>query len=203
MMRQLRIFLHAHVTQSEDNAKFINGARDTNGVRSFANDTFFQWVRTTSADHTSCPYSFSFVSCLMSALNNGQECFPTASEKYLAEDMCRHLATMCRMYNDYGSVSRDEAENNLNSINFPEYESYTSPDSKKTALFQLAEYERSCLNVARERLGAETRSPSDAAKVKGRQMELWDMFCDVTDLYGQIYVVRDIASRMTTAGKKV
>jgi len=198
--RDLRTFFHAHITQSKDNATFTSQSRS--GIYSPTAETFFQWVRTTSADHTSCPYSFSFVSCLLSALNDGIECFPTVSEKYLAAAMCRHLATMCRMYNDYGSVARDEAENNLNSINFPEFGLKRGDDNslndKMKTLFKLAEYERSCMEEARRRLGQEQRSPSDAAKVKERQMALWYMFCDVTDLYGQIYVVKDIASRMAT-----
>jgi hypothetical protein len=206
--RDLRIFLHAHVTQTEDNAAFTTWQKSSSrGTFSTAKEPFFQWVRTTSADHTSCPYSFSFVSCLLSALNDGVECFPSVGEKYLAAATCRHLATMCRMYNDYGSVARDMAEKNLNSIDFPEFElggakksgeDNDSKDERKNALFQLAEYERSCMEEARRRLGLEPRT-SDKAKAKERQMKLWYMFCDVTDLYGQIYVVKDIASRMIVA----
>ena len=205
--RELRKFLHAHVTQSIDNARF---GLQPQGEELYSNatDTFFWWVQTTSADHTSCPYSFSFVSCLLSAMNRGHECFPTAGEKYFASVMCRHLATMCRMYNDYGSVARDKTERNLNSVNFPEFETISGTglavdamDAKKKALFKLAEYERSCLDEALRRLSEEASGPqgSDsfkAATVKERQIAIWRMFCNVTDLYGQIYVVRDIASGM-------
>ena len=205
--RELRNFLHAHVTQSIDNARF---GLQPQGEEVYSNttDTFFHWVRTTSADHTSCPYSFSFVSCLLSAMNGGRECFSTVSEKYLASAMCRHLATMCRMYNDFGSVARDKAERNLNSINFPEFETISgtglavnAKDAKKTALFELAEYERNCLDEALRRLSEKSGGSRDshrfeAETVKERQIAIWRMFCDVTDLYGQIYVVRDIASGM-------
>lgn len=207
MRRELRNYLHAHVTQSIDNARF--GLQpQSEEFYSNATDTFFRWVRTTSADHTSCPYSFSFVSCLLGAMNGGRECFSTVSEKYLASAMCRHLATMCRMYNDFGSVARDRAERNLNSVNFPEFEtpSGTGPavnakDAKKTALFELAEYERSCLDAALRQLSEKSSGSRDshsfeAETVKERQIAIWRMFCDVTDLYGQIYVVRDIASGM-------
>lgn len=205
--RELRNFLHAHVTQSIDNARFGLQPQGE-GVYSNATDTFFQWVRTTSADHTSCPYSFSFVSCLLSAMNGGRECFSTVNEKYLASAMCRHLATMCRMYNDFGSVARDRAERNLNSVNFPEFETLSgtglavnAKDDKKTALFELAEYERSCLDAALRQLSEKSSGSRDfhsfeTETVKERQIAIWRMFCDVTDLYGQIYVVRDIASGM-------
>ena len=215
--RELRAFLHAHVTQTEDNTKFqkqqqnkIRQQKNRNGQAyaaafSSATDTFFHWVRTTSADHTSCPYSFSFVSCLFgSLLFHGRECFPTVREKYLASATCRHLATMCRMYNDYGSIARDADEGNVNSVNFPEYDNADSVEDKKSALWELAQYERACLDDALARLGgaaASSKTPPAAADggAAERHMALWQMFCDVTDLYGQIYVVRDIASRMVAA----
>ena len=211
--RELRTFLHAHVTQSIDNARFGQQPQDEE-VYSNPTDTFFRWVRTTSADHTSCPYSFSFVSCLLSAMNGGREAFSTVDEKYLASAMCRHLATMCRMYNDYGSVARDKAERNLNSVNFPEFETISGTElakdatnTKKKALFTLAEYERSCLVEALRRLsekdgGAQDSYRFEAQTVKERQIAIWHMFCNVTDLYGQIYVVRDIASGMVKPAAK-
>lgn len=200
---ELQKFLHAHVTQSLDNTRFAQNGE----VYSDSTETFFQWVRTTSADHTSCPYSFWFVSCLLSTMDGGRDCFSTVAEKYFASDMCRHLATMCRMYNDYGSVARDKAEGNLNSVNFPEFgtvggkqKAMDVMEAKKKALFKLAEYERSCLDESLRRLSEEGRGSgshsAEAEMVKERQITIWRMFCDVTDLYGQIYVVRDIASRM-------
>lgn len=215
--RELRAFLHAHATQTEDNTRFQNQSQQNGSPHSSpqqhhkhepgaafstATDTFFHWVRTTSADHTSCPYSFSFVSCLFSSMVfNGRECFPTVREKYLASATCRHLATMCRMYNDYGSVSRDADEGNVNSVNFPEYEgcSPTTVDDKKKALLELAQYERACLDDAMARLAEAAPGPRAVGGAAERHMALWQMFCDVTDLYGQIYVVRDIASRMVAS----
>lgn len=227
LARELRTFLLAHVTQTEDNTRFAQDQKITNATNSnkqhgpqeftSARTSFFQWVRTTSADHTSCPYSFAFVAALLSAsVGDGADCFPTVREKYLAEAACRHLATMCRMYNDYGSLARDRAELNLNSVDFPEFGRGGSVDvvrdeRKKEALFSLADYERSCLDLAlggletqgrmEEEVGPETFDStatvnSHAKRLHGRKMAIWRMFCDVTDLYGQIYVVRDIASRM-------
>ncbi|KAI3325481.1 hypothetical protein HD806DRAFT_490424 [Xylariaceae sp. AK1471] len=209
--RELRTFLYAHVTQLEDNSRFQQQQPRTEERQqpgcatayTSSTDSFFHWVRTKSADHTSCPYSFSFVGCLMSArLLNSRDCFFTVHEQYLAAVSCRHLATMCRMYNDYGSITRNVAEGNLNSINFTEYQSTaggttSSVDVQKRALFDLAEYERTCLDDSLRRLAGLSRKTGDAGldRVKDRQMEIWRMFCDVTDLYGQIYVVRDIGIR--------
>jgi len=232
--RNLRTFLLAHVTQTEDNCRFA--ASQDQGSLTFtgAGDSFYHWVHTTSADHTSCPYAFAFISCLIaSSLAGGEgegegeseDCFPTATQKYLAEAMCRCLATMCRMYNDYGSVSRDRLEGNLNSVNFPEFltESPASIPSgshdeedeitaRKETLLALAGYEREDLNEIFSRLDAaiesaseEKTSTSEFRSREKRKMAIVGMFIDVTDLYGQIYVIRDIASRMTrnvgSAGK--
>ncbi|KAI0008534.1 Copalyl diphosphate synthase [Xylariaceae sp. FL0662B] len=201
--RELRTFLLAHATQAEDNARFIQFRREERTYTT-ATESFFRWVNTTSADHTSCPYSFAFVGCLLSTLKGGGESFDTVDTKYLSASLCRHLSTMCRMYNDHGSVRRDNAEGNLNSINFPEFQRVRTTlsdltDVKKEALFRLAEYERSCVNQALNRLVSESTSPdgrSPGEKERNeRQMAIWKMFCDVTDLYGQIYVVRDITNQ--------
>ncbi|KAI0454657.1 hypothetical protein F5B21DRAFT_524467 [Xylaria acuta] len=207
--RRLRTFLLAHITQTEDNCRFTG--TQSQGTYTEARDSFFHWVRTTSADHTSCPYSFAFISCLISSsLAPGQDCFPTTTQKYLAEAMCWRLATTCRMYNDYGSVERDKLEGNLNSVNFPEFQltpnstqkttsSTVTGDRRKDTLLAFAEYERKDLDEIVARLDGEIDSAETSPEFKNREkrkMAILRMFVDVTDLYGQIYVIRDIASRM-------
>jgi hypothetical protein len=223
LRHELRVYLQAHVTQTEDNARLKQcgaGAAATATA-----DTFSRWVRTTSADHTSCPYAFAFVSCVLSSSSTygggrGDECFPTASQKYFAESWCRHLAIMCRMYNDIGSIARDAAEANLNSVDFPEF-AYAKPvltngngvhtdgvnkptangavkdlDEKKEELFKIAEYERACLNEAQLWLEGEMLRKGPMQEANKAKLAVWRVFRDVTDLHGQIYVVRDIASRI-------
>jgi len=202
LQQELRVYLQAHVTQTEDNARLEQcgaGAAATATA-----DTFSHWVRTTSADHTSCPYAFAFVSCLLSSSSTygggrGDECFPTASQKYFAESWCRHLAIMCRMYNDIGSIARDAAEANLNSVDFPEF-ACAGPGEhlarKKDELFKLAEYERARLNDAQQWLEGEMLRKGPLQEANKAKLAVWRVFRDVTDLHGQIYVVRDIASRI-------
>ena len=194
---ELRVFLLAHITQAEDNARFANQQMPDSSITypfQTPHGSYFDWAHTTSAAHTSCPYSFAFVTCLLSG--TGIACFETAEEKYLAQDLCRHLSTMCRMYNDFGSLVRDRAEKNLNSVNFPEFGAdglSTSDQELKDRLWRLGEYERECLDLAfarLERLAVES-------KRKRRVLAVFKMFSNVTDFYGQIYVVRDIASRMS------
>lgn len=223
LTQELRTYLQAHITQTEDNTQLYGkqlGSNRSAHAAGSLDETFATWVHTTSADHTSCPYAFAFVSCFLSsspaygggaAKGNAPECFPTASQKYLAARWCRHLAVMCRMYNDLGSVARDVAEGNLNSIDFPEFASNTSvlqlsgefgPSvdtdmaRKKDELFKLAEFERVCLGEAQKHLEQEMLSLRASKTASEARLAVWKVFRDVTDLHGQIYVVRDIASRI-------
>jgi hypothetical protein len=210
----LRAFLLAHLTHCADNAVFASQLQPQSpaGTPTFTTDTtYWEWVRTTSAVHTSCPYSWAWLTCRLAGGRSrggaaaAKEPFPTVAMKYWAQDMAAHLATMCRMYNDYGSLARDLAEQNLNSMNFPEFENCCEPVRKrrrvdpdlraadadararKAALLELAEFERASVAAARDRL---------MPLVTSRVSDVIGVFVDVTDLYGQIYVARDIASRM-------
>ncbi|KAF3480656.1 ent-kaurene synthase [Arthroderma uncinatum] len=200
---ELRTFLLSHMEQSEDNMQFSKQL-DCQGGKSDMTfqqprTSFYNWVHTTSANHTSCPYSFAFYQCLLAAEQRNR---PSASlgiqQRYISEAMCRHLATLCRMYNDYGSVARDRDERNLNSVNFPEFapsspsDGGSDDDSLRKELLLLAEYEREQMETALGKL----RNLAAKDKAQQRALQKVQMFCDVTDLYGQIYVARDIASRM-------
>ncbi|KAE8375466.1 terpenoid cyclases/protein prenyltransferase alpha-alpha toroid [Aspergillus bertholletiae] len=194
---ELKIFLLSHIQQADDNDRFAAQPESTRDSFQTARSSFYRWVYSTSSDHTSCPYSFAFYQCLLSfeqaSITNGA-CFQSCEEKYVAEGMCRHLAVMCRMYNDYGSLSRDREEKNLNSVNFPEFSPAgpESDDVRREQLFALAEIERSNMERGLELL----TEMAGEDREKLRVMEKIQMFCDVTDLYGQIYKARDIASRM-------
>ncbi|KAK1561739.1 ent-kaurene synthase [Colletotrichum navitas] len=214
--RELQLYLLAHIQQLQDNLRLAGrGAAESDdgcgrdGNAKWPASSFFSWVRSTSADHTSAPCYFAFLACLIpntvattgmaSGGRGTPECFRTVEEKYLAAAASRHLATMCRMYNDLGSVARDAAEGNLNSLDFAEFR-VGGTASAKGSLFSLAQFERACLMEAMGRLQA---ASTQAVGTSGRQrasktrwMACWRMFCDVTDLYGQIYVLRDMSSRV-------
>ena len=212
LRQETETFLLAHVLHIKDNSRFSrqNLPESTTAPFLSPESAYFRWVHTTSADHTSCPYSFAFSACLFGT--GGHDCFSGAWSKYLAQDVCSHLAVMCRQYNDYGSVTRDRAERNLNSINFPEFhdmkvrtagqwnapqlgeeeeeeeeDMHRKEDELKSTLFQIAEFERECLTRSLQRL---------KDTIPARTANMLDLFIGVTDLYGQIYVARDIASRM-------
>jgi len=117
----------------------------------------------------------------------------SASASYLAEDACRHLASLCRIYNDAGSAKRDADEGALNSLNFPEFHLPGSHGRSKTSgdrvdeLLQIADYERRGLEMAMKALEEKLCDPALTAALR--------LFVDVTDLYGQVYVLKDVGTR--------
>ena len=110
------------------------------------------------------------------------------------------------MYNDYGSLRRDADERNLNSVNFPEFynsiplssstvekstPAQTGEEEKraKAELLWIVDYERrgleTALDLLEEELGSLKRPIVDSLK----------MFINLTNLYGEIYALKDIGTR--------
>ncbi|KAI1320899.1 Ent-kaurene synthase [Xylariaceae sp. FL0255] len=200
---ELQTILLAHVTHGADNHRFQQ--QQNKALKSIYKElvteyvnpgrSFYTWVHGISADHTSCPFSFVFFNCLINALQG--EVYMNSKTAYVADDVARHLASLCRMYNDYGSVARDQAECNLNSVNFPEFHVGVGCNNSEvqvglqgimSELMDVAEYERSILDHAMKQLSNKLGSD--------KVMEAVALFVDVTDLYGQIYVQRDIGTPM-------
>jgi hypothetical protein len=116
---------------------------------------------------------------------------------------------MSRLYNDYGSLVRDRAEANINSVNFPEsHQTRTQGPSvldgeelstKKEAqlkaeLLALAQYERDTADSIGQKLLADMRRGSSSkGKTKANGVEL---FMGVTGLYADMYVARDLSNRI-------
>lgn len=219
---ELKAFLHAHLTQTHMNMNFSTQKRAADApstappvYHGLAAPSFRIWLHATAAVHTSCPYSFTLYLALASA-THGVPPLRTSTQRYIAEDLRGHLARMCRLYNDYGSLERDLAEGNLNSVNFPDFQEgdddeLESADSLvantvegdeansggmaeeerlKRRLLALAEWERKGLERAVEEL---ERCPQTDVRLMGALK----VFVDVTDLFGQVYVVKDLASRKT------
>lgn len=100
------------------------------------------------------------------------------------------------MYNDLDSAARDADEGAVNSLNFPEFFFRVSTDeqtmtkpraSAKEDLLWIAEYERQGLDVAIKMLEMELGSVD--------LLRVLRIFVDVTDLYGQLYVLKDVGIR--------
>lgn len=124
---------------------------------------------------------------------------------------------MCRQYNDYGSAARDADEGNLNSLDFAEFHRSRQDAGEKPArtngelsgangngvnkvasmypiqtmkgeLMEIAKFERASMQLTLQSLGETLRSPVN--------MKSFQVFIDTTDAFGQIYVQKDIASRV-------
>ncbi|KAI4141953.1 MAG: hypothetical protein LQ340_007491 [Diploschistes diacapsis] len=225
---ELYNFLLAHLIQNVDNERLRaskkSGTQSRHKSRAcLSQNDYFKWVRSTAADNTSCPFSFLFFICLVG--KSDESTFERPQSRYLSQGLARHLATMCRQYNDYGSSARDTEEGNLNSLDFAEFfensseqldskphfefdihsaeaeapadnkieieeaEALNSVQAMKEELMAIAEFERGCMELALERLGAVIERPGITKSIR--------VFIDVTDLFGQIYVQKDIASRLS------
>ncbi|ROV87853.1 hypothetical protein VSDG_09528 [Cytospora chrysosperma] len=207
-------FLIAHLTQTEESrrlAELPNTKPQSIKTIQPARCSLFTWTRTTSGDHTAGPLAMSAFLCMLESLTrNGQDPLSSPQSRYVAQDVSRHLAALCRLYNDFGSVARDMAENNLNSINFPEFIQVfklhcASPHARqpgphaqhiksssgeqstieqaKRRLLEIAEYEQRCLQAAM----VELRDLVDQ-----NVYEALMVFCTTADMYGQMYVLKDL-----------
>ncbi|KAK2037684.1 ent-kaurene synthase [Colletotrichum somersetense] len=205
LAREMRAMLLAHIQQADDNVRL---ARD---AAAFAPTTsYFLWARYVGTDHGSAPIYFAFLACLIPQTVcpslAGVDILPTAEEKYYGEATRRHLGCMCRIYNDLGSVSRDAAEGNINSLDFPEFD-HTVARTKKEALWEIAQFERAALEHSLERLEAATKTRmaslgGRAKKATEARMKYFRMYCHIVDLYGQIWVVRDYSSKVLPAARR-
>ncbi|EUC27264.1 hypothetical protein COCCADRAFT_10099 [Bipolaris zeicola 26-R-13] len=198
---ELRNFLLGHATQIKDNTAFASQVEDAGHLYK-TEERFFHWVRTTSADHIACAYSFAWACCWVSqTMGNGMEMFATPTEKHLAAAMIRHASTMCRMHNDIGSIPRDSSELNVNCIHFPEFHSMATndPAAKKQALTTMAEYEKSCYEYSLRLLEKEVLRayPDDQEAAFSRsKLRIVQLFGNVTCLYDQLYVLKDLSSKI-------
>ena len=236
LKRAMKAYLTAHLTQAEDNhalasqsPRLPSSAGDGSNSNSNSNlssnrgggrkiyesatTSLHGWTHSTSGDHTAGPVAVAAFFCMLGG-PGGADRLPSARAKYVAEDMSRRLAALCRLYNDYGSVARDRDECNLNSVNFPEFSlpaAVTTPHgarktregeqghdgdadddddaSVKAELLQLAEYERRCLMA----------SLAELRPLVGEDVfATLSIFYNSADMYGQMYVLKD----MTPSVKK-
>ncbi|KAL4999865.1 hypothetical protein BDV10DRAFT_200525 [Aspergillus recurvatus] len=78
----------------------------------------------------------------------------------------------------------------------------------KEALMEISEFERTCLQLALRRLGAvsisstnmSTSTRSLDADANAIALRRFGVFVDITDLFGQVYVLQDLTSRIRSNG---
>lgn len=223
LANELHTFLRAHIAHNTDSQAFRE-LRKLDGRKGFScadlsRSSYHKWIHATGADDTSCPFSFQFFVCLISNrsleharkggnVRTNQNHFHGAQAGYVAHALSRRLAVMCRMYNDLGSIARDQAESNLNSLDFEEFYHEDSESNiqrvngflnvkqdqdavslekrRKDDLMAIAEFERQGVDLAMKKLQHIVQDDAVMAKLK--------VFVDVTDTFGLLYVQKDIAS---------
>ncbi|TLD24142.1 hypothetical protein PspLS_06363 [Pyricularia sp. CBS 133598] len=195
--RELRAYLLSQIHQTR-----LNINKNRQGDAFTHPQSYFMWARIVGTEHIASPIYFSFMACLIpqTVLPElaGTDILPTAEEKYYSEAVSKHSGAMCRMYNDLGSIPRDTAEKNLNSVHFPEFNQTVNATPRDT-LWEIAQFERAAFEDALERLVGATRRrmPGMGEKMKRAtemRIKYWRMYCDITDLYGQIWVLRDFSA---------
>ena len=219
----LRKFLLSHVAQIADNSNFATQPFwESSAIPIFFSPrrSFYTWVHTTGAESVSCPFSFAFLTCLLGANSvpaqkrfqePADDCFGSIRQKYLAQELCTHLAVMSRLYNDFGSVKRDRIEANVNSINFPEFhrsldqadmctETAEYERKLKNELLKLAENERQSADMASETFLRDLEGTFEAGgrQRKKDKVNAVKLFVGVTRLYADLYVARDLSNRIAT-----
>ncbi|KAK8095040.1 hypothetical protein PG997_001725 [Apiospora hydei] len=128
---QLASCMAAHIDHEEDSRRFAEQQKRqacSAAFESARHPTYYAWVQELGAKKIEAPWVFLVFCCLgafSAGSSGGEPFFVGARQNYLANALSQHLAAYCRQYNDYGSVARDRAEENLNSLDFPEFS--TSP----------------------------------------------------------------------------
>ena len=217
----LRNFLLSHVAQIADNLNFATQPSwEPSATPIFFSPrrSFYSWVHTTGAESVSCPFSFAFLTCLLGATSVPaqkpfqepvDDCFGSIRQKYLAQELCTHLAVMSRLYNDFGSLNRDRIEANVNSINFPEFhrclnqvdtctETADYERKLKNELLKLAESERQSADMASETFLRDLEGTFEAGgrQRKENKVNAIKLFIGVTRLYADLYIARDLSNRI-------
>ncbi|KAF2478178.1 Ent-kaurene synthase [Lindgomyces ingoldianus] len=200
LIQELEIFLLSHITHISQSQEFFSAFQTapsetatSPSIPPLLPQPYHTWIHTTGSNTTSCPFSFTFYLCLLPF--PGTLFLASGLPRYLVQSMCRHLAIMCRQHNDIGSVARDWLEGNLNSVDFGEFTSLDVGGAnldavRKAELLKVADYERRCLEQGMQELGK---------VVDGDVMQALRVFVEVTDLYGQIYLARDIGVKVQAA----
>ncbi|PWY86714.1 hypothetical protein BO70DRAFT_422322 [Aspergillus heteromorphus CBS 117.55] len=162
------------------------------------------WVHTIGASHISGTISLPWVACYMgSGIRGGRDGWSSVMQRMLAHEMNQHVGAYCRLYNDYGSVTRDAIEGNLNSVNFPEFWTGVSPQdiqandgevraTIKADLLAVAKHERRMADYLGDKL---YKSLEDEGGKEGRWIAgALRVYFRSAELFSDMYLTRDVTN---------
>ncbi|KAF2839019.1 Ent-kaurene synthase, partial [Patellaria atrata CBS 101060] len=192
-------YLLGHLAQLEDNIRRAqpqhNGNCKVTKSHEWLYDThgsILRWLGSTSGPHTGGNIAFAFFTCLMHA-QYGHEPFATTLSQYVSEDLAHHMSILSRLYNDYGSITRDMEEGNINTADFLSLQWYQGSsliiaDDPKQQLLSLARYEKMTIGSIIQ----QSLSPLVSEAV----LNGVNVFFNAVEMYGQMYVMKDHTPRM-------
>ncbi|OGE46866.1 hypothetical protein PENARI_c096G01623 [Penicillium arizonense] len=132
--------------------------------------SFYQYIQGIAAYDGLSGIAMKFIICL----NQGPSDVVCATpvERYLLEEYSRHVAVWGRMWNDYADVERDRADSNLNSLDFPDFQTCTkdpredSPGGvKRRYLAVLIQHEEDLANETLTRFTSLVESRANAGNL--------------------------------------
>ena len=212
----IRLYLHqsleryilAHIAHEEANARFASEQHSTNGLHDSLDSQdlptiktfpalqldYYTWTIAISARDIGCSFAYHLFT-LLALPDPSQPFFQGAKQHWYSARVDHHLAVMCRQYNDCGSLARDAAEGNINSLNFAEF--HEGPGGRdeaamKAELLAIADFERESVGRAMRKLEGELQGTGNGAW----KMDALRVMVDTADLFGQMYVARDISPRV-------
>lgn len=206
---ETRNYLLHHVHQLEDNQRLAKQHHSSSHLQfSTPRTGFAPWLHTVGSGHIGAPIGLAFFACIAGSRvrGEGKDCFGSVRQKLMACDCNTHAAKQLRMYNDYGSVARDADEDNLSSLNFPEFfgggdDARVDPagdfDAKfrlmqtKQVLLEAAEYERRRTDEGLVELYKELEMEG----YEGRKIaDLLRVYYAGGDQFSDMYLVKDVTN---------
>ncbi|KAF2018552.1 hypothetical protein BU24DRAFT_418075 [Aaosphaeria arxii CBS 175.79] len=214
-------YLLHHITQLSDNQRLAVQAQGTaSGPFRTPSMGFAHWLHVVGSGHIGAPIGLVWLSACVGSKIRGanKDCFRTVKQKMMIWNANSHAGKQLRMFNDYGSIARDAAERNLNSVDFPEFfsdgtQTQTQPcgipiektsqgkgsndvDSfevtmRKQTLLDAAMYERMCTEREMDDLYLELAKDG----LIGERLAKWvEVYYAGGDLFSDMYLVRDVTN---------
>ena len=185
--REFKAYLLAMITQVEESVRYA-AQLPSNPVYN-PPSSYMKWVRTISAEHVAAFNCCSMYLCYLSP--GATDLFPTPELKFIAQDCLTHLSTLCRMWNDHGSIQRDMADVNINSVHYPEFAGL-SEDEAKGQLRRLAAYEKKKMDDSLREL--RTRAKEVMGPRKGEAVvNQYMFFFRGSESYNAIYEFKTVS----------
>lgn len=211
---QVKRYLLCHVYQIEDNVRFAAQlGRDPTSRQEDAQlacfdsprSSYVSWVHTVGAGHISAPISLSMAACYMGSwVRHGQRGWSSMMQQMVAYETNIHVAAYCRIYNDYGSVTRDVVECNLNSVNFPEFwtnsagrptdgeQNPVALQEMKSTLLELGKHERRMAEFAADQF---YQTLQDEGTTAGKAIaSAMRVYFRSGELFSDMYLTRDVTN---------